>query len=188
MGMEDMGYERSGLAQVQYTQFDKPYFPGHIHFNISHAGNYVLSALCDRGPIGVDVEKVSEVNIADFMGFFTRSELRYIHAAAHNLEAFYRCWTRKEAVVKADGRGLNLSLLSFETINDEVYVGDGKWFLKELPVAENYIAHLASDSQIHDCEEALIYKKSICYGSVEFAGKSGQYARCKASCSKFAPD
>lgn len=147
-GLEEMGYERSGLARVRYTKYDKPYLPGDIHFNISHAGDWVLCAMSNDSRVGVDVEEVREVRIAEFSEIFTRAELNYIYSAADDLQAFYTCWTRKEAVIKADGRGLNLPLSKIDVIPDEISVGGSKWFLRELPVAMNYIAHLATDRDI----------------------------------------
>jgi len=90
-----------------------------IHFNLAHSRSTVLIALCRDCPVGVDLEyldrttDVHEVARASFTpAEFLQIENRPTPDAQRR--AFFQCWTRKEAVVKADGRGLSLPLASFE--------------------------------------------------------------------------
>jgi 4'-phosphopantetheinyl transferase len=92
---------------------------GGIRFNVAHSHGLILIAICRGCAVGVDVEWVREG--ADLMQVaresFTAREARIIESGPTHEErllAFYRCWTQKEAVAKADGRGLTLSLSSFE--------------------------------------------------------------------------
>jgi 4'-phosphopantetheinyl transferase len=84
-------------------------------FNLSHSGGLAALAIagCD---VGIDIEKVRPVDGAVAERFFSAREnaaLRGLHGADWR-DAFYRCWTRKEAVVKALGKGLSLRLASFD--------------------------------------------------------------------------
>jgi 4'-phosphopantetheinyl transferase len=84
-------------------------------FNLSHSGGLAALVIADCD-VGVDIEEVRPVDGAVAERFFSASE----NAALRGLrgvdwrDAFYRCWTRKEAVVKALGKGLSLRLSSFD--------------------------------------------------------------------------
>jgi 4'-phosphopantetheinyl transferase len=106
-----------------YNQYGKPFlapeFSSHLlNFNLSHAGSMVLYAITRNMEIGVDVERVH----ADFEyeeiaeRFFSANEVAILRTipTEKKLEAFYNCWTRKEAYIKAHGQGLSLPLDSFD--------------------------------------------------------------------------
>jgi 4'-phosphopantetheinyl transferase len=84
-------------------------------FNLSHSGG--LAALAVAGcDVGIDIEEVRPVDGAVAERFFSAREnaaLRGLRGADWR-DAFYRCWTRKEAVAKALGKGLSLRLASFD--------------------------------------------------------------------------
>lgn len=90
------------------------------HFNVSHSRGIVLIALSHSGSVGVDVEYMdSAVETIDVArAAFHADDLRRIESACtaqERLLAFYACWTRREAVAKADGRGLTLPASGFST-------------------------------------------------------------------------
>jgi 4'-phosphopantetheinyl transferase len=84
-------------------------------FNLSHSAGMAALAIADCA-VGIDIEKVRPINRAVAERFFSAREnaaLRGLRGADWR-DAFYRCWTRKEAVVKAIGKGLSLRLASFD--------------------------------------------------------------------------
>ena len=90
-----------------------------VFFNLAHSKNTLLIALRRHGALGVDVEyldrsiDVMEVAQANF----TKQESNTLAAIADprtRYITFYRYWTRKESIGKADGRGLLLPLASFD--------------------------------------------------------------------------
>lgn len=89
-----------------------------IEFNVSHSGDVGLIAVCQGSDVGVDVEKVREdVECEDLAKrFFSKDEtveLLEIPEGPLRREAFFRCWTCKEAFVKAVGSGLSMPLKNF---------------------------------------------------------------------------
>jgi 4'-phosphopantetheinyl transferase len=82
----------------------RPTLPGTgLHASVSHAGEWVAVALSDAGPVGVDVEAVSDVDI----DALASSVLGPAEAGAVNAARdFFVYWTRKESVMKATGDGL----------------------------------------------------------------------------------
>jgi 4'-phosphopantetheinyl transferase len=93
-----------------------------LEFNLSHSGRVAVVALTGDTPLGVDVEELRPFPDRDAIAtrFFHRSETAEL-AALRDTEkdlAFFRTWTRKEAVTKALGRGLNLELNLFRISSD----------------------------------------------------------------------
>ncbi|RYY06903.1 MAG: 4'-phosphopantetheinyl transferase superfamily protein [Sphingobacteriaceae bacterium] len=78
-----------------------------IHFNVSHSGDWILIGIAPA-PIGVDLEQINasfiDQNLLDYS--FSLSEKEVIQAAINPATAFYQLWTKKEALLKATGKGL----------------------------------------------------------------------------------
>jgi 4'-phosphopantetheinyl transferase len=87
-----------------------------LHFNLSHTGDLAALAVSPEVPLGVDVEQVAPVKENVAGRFFSAAEQAALRAlpAATQERAFFRCWTRKEAMVKALGGGLSIELASFD--------------------------------------------------------------------------
>jgi 4'-phosphopantetheinyl transferase len=89
-----------------------------LRFNVAHSGDLATYAFGRFDSVGIDVEYISSVGeIAPLARrFFTTREAGEVISApeADKLHAFYRCWTRKEAYLKALGRGLAEPLDAFE--------------------------------------------------------------------------
>jgi 4'-phosphopantetheinyl transferase len=113
--------------------------------------------------VGIDLERIrfdlAVVEIAE--RFFSRRELAMLRALPTELqrEAFYRCWTRKEAYIKARGEGLSLPLDQFDVSlapgEPAAILGTqhdpseaSRWSLRELTPAPGYFAALAVEG--HD--------------------------------------
>lgn len=109
--------------QFVYSEYGRPSLVEHtssepIAFNISHSGSITLLAFTRHRRIGVDIEEVRQnfdpTEIAE--NFFSVSERTVLRELPPDLrhEAFFRCWTRKEAFIKALGEGLSHPLDAFD--------------------------------------------------------------------------
>lgn len=90
-----------------------------LHFNLSHTHHFVLCGITDRGPIGVDTERIQPAPFEVMDLAFHPDEIRYVKdasALARDIR-FYNIWTRKEAYVKQLGTGLGNNLPSFNTLS-----------------------------------------------------------------------
>jgi 4'-phosphopantetheinyl transferase len=89
-----------------------------LEFNVSHSGELALCAVSLRRAVGVDVEAIRpEFATASIAGrFFAPAERAAFEALPRNeqTEAFFACWSRKEAYMKARGTGIALGLDRFE--------------------------------------------------------------------------
>ena len=90
-----------------------------LQFNLSHTKGVSLFALASGMAVGIDVERTereshSDIEVAE--RYFTEGEFRALRSLPEHgqRQAFFRCWTRKEAFVKALGRGLSFGLDRFE--------------------------------------------------------------------------
>jgi 4'-phosphopantetheinyl transferase len=150
--------------QLVYGTKGKPQLAqsGPIDFNVSHSGELAAFAFTRGCEIGIDLEKIRLIE--DMLGiadrFFSSQETADLMSlpASERTEAFFRCWTRKEAYIKAVGDGLSLPLDSFRvTVQarepaqimhfDGVGVPANEWTLRDLRLAPDYAAALAYRDQ-----------------------------------------
>lgn len=107
----------------EYNKYGKPFLPrefggNDFRFNLSHSHGLALYAMTSRREIGVDVEFIredfSDLKIAD--RFFSPNEVSVLRSLPSEIqrEAFFLCWTRKEAFIKAKGKGLSIPLDQFD--------------------------------------------------------------------------
>lgn len=106
----------------EYTRYGKPLLAGQegqalLQFNVAHTDGAALYAVSLTRLVGIDIELYREVPEAKaiVMRFFSPAENRTLSSlpAAEWPRAFLRCWTRKEAYIKAQGVGLSLPLDQF---------------------------------------------------------------------------
>lgn len=143
-GLIDHGLTVDLSLNFFFNAYGKPSLGGDIEFNISHTDRCVVCALTDDGAIGVDVEQLMDAELSSFKDQMTNSEWSVIDSSNDPRKAFLSFWTRKEAVVKADGRGLNIPLKSVELEQDTAWVEGQKWHLKEIDVAMDHVCHMAT--------------------------------------------
>ena len=167
------GFLRSVLARYLGTQpeslrfvygaYGKPALESEhgLRFNLSHSNEVALLAVTLDAEVGVDVEYIR----ADFASediarrFFSRSEVETFNSLAKEdqVAAFFRCWARKEAYIKAIGKGLSQPLDAFDVTlapgapaallraeDDDA----SRWFLTDLDAGAGYAAALAIENPI----------------------------------------
>ena len=100
-----------------YNPQGKPSLPNGPAFNLSHAGGFAALGVVPTGErIGVDIEAFRAVEDGVAQRFFAAAEYSELSDLPEDQWAagFFRCWTRKEAIVKGYGPGLSMSLSDFE--------------------------------------------------------------------------
>jgi 4'-phosphopantetheinyl transferase len=133
-----------------------------VNFNLSHSGGLVLYALTRRRQIGIDLERIrADLEIEPIAArFFSRREYTVLRAlpGSVRLEAFFNCWTRKEAYIKARGEGLSLPLDRFDvslvpgepatllSTRDDPQEAT-RWSLRALSPGPGYVAALAVEGR-----------------------------------------
>jgi 4'-phosphopantetheinyl transferase len=150
-----------------YSKRDKPslavaHAASRLRFNVSHSGGIALYAVARRREIGVDVEQVRRDFDVEPIArrFFSAHEQKQLAAlsAEQRVDAFFRCWTRKEAYIKATGDGLSLPLHQFDVSLDSLATNAllatrpdaaeaERWVLREVPGGVGYSAALCVQGQ-----------------------------------------
>jgi 4'-phosphopantetheinyl transferase len=167
------GFLRSVVARYLETQpetlrfsygaYGKPELTSEhvLRFNLSHSHEVALLAVTLDAELGVDVEHIR----ADFASedvarrFFSRAEVEVFNALPkeEQVAAFFRCWTRKEAYIKAIGKGLSQALDAFD-----VTLAPGmqaallraeeddaeRWLMRDVDVGEGYAGALAVERPV----------------------------------------
>jgi 4'-phosphopantetheinyl transferase len=134
-----------------------------IRFNMAHSSGLALYAFTRDCDIGVDVEEIRSIPEIEQIAvrYFCRpeaSEVLSIDDVSARHEAFFRCWTRKEAYIKAVGDGLYLPLDQFQVTllpgdgSRFVHIGNDigtarNWTLQHLDPAPRYVGALAYKSE-----------------------------------------
>ena len=146
-GLRRCGHPPENLRNLVWDAWGRPFLGFGMDFNISHSGEYVVCALSPAGRVGIDIEKVRPFELSDFDWQRTRDQWEEIMASENRVEPFFSLWTRKEAVTKADGRGISIPLDKIIIENETVVLADGVWRLKEIRIACGYCCHMASNRE-----------------------------------------
>ncbi|HDS4946839.1 4'-phosphopantetheinyl transferase AcpT [Klebsiella aerogenes] len=104
-----LAHATTPLMDIQYGEQGKPAFPPGCErwFNLSHSGNHIALLLSDEGEVGCDIEVIRPRNgwqrLANAL--FSEGEHQELEREPpeRQLAAFWRIWTRKEALVKQRG-------------------------------------------------------------------------------------
>ena len=147
------GYDPLALNFVEGANGKPKFAPGsnrlEIEFNLSHSHQAALLAVAQRRELGVDIEYVKPgFAFAEVAGhFFTASEVGALRSLPEELQrqAFFKCWTSKEAFLKAKGTGLSGQLDEVEiSLSSEARVkinaNVAGWTLAELNPSGGYEA------------------------------------------------
>jgi len=136
---------------------------GQINFNVSHSHGRAAFAFSRGRELGVDLEYVKDDFDEELIAnrFFSRTEVMALRAvrAEFRKQAFFNCWTRKEAYIKARGEGLTMPLDQFDVTlrpdepaallnnyREEREVS--RWAMQAFPVPEGYVGALVVEG--HD--------------------------------------
>jgi len=100
-------YGLTGNPRLALGPNGKPYLTDHpdVHFNFSHCTKAAVCAVSDR-PVGIDVETIAPVDLAVARRILSDGEFAELNATTEPEIVFVRLWTRKEAIVKLSGSGI----------------------------------------------------------------------------------
>lgn len=140
-----------------------------LQFNVSHSGRRWYLAVAEGRRLGVDVERVrpdfATFEIAN--RFFAPREVADLTTfpAEERANAFFRCWTRKEAFIKAIGAGLGFPLQEFvvslgesaelRSISGSIDAAL-EWSMEALIAPEGYCAALAVEGPVSEVQYAIL--------------------------------
>jgi 4'-phosphopantetheinyl transferase len=163
----------------------EPVNPG-LQFNLSHSDSAAILAVTKGPRVGVDVERIRPEFGTDEVAqrFFAAGEVQRLQALqpANRADAFFACWTRKEAYIKALGEGLSVPLDSFEVAfgtsvparllavkNDPG--APERWSLYDIAAPQGFKAALMAEGKDHQLSQR-VFEAGQAPWPVQFAVQS----------------
>lgn len=166
-----------------------------LQFNLSHSAELALFGFTRHRRIGVDLEKVRPDFAIDDVAanHFSHHELAQLRSlpAAQQADAFFTCWTRKEALLKACGCGLAVGLQAIEVSflpNEPAQIlqapgitPEQRWSVTHLVPAPGFVGAVVAEGQVSRvgtwrCDFQNVAGLPVLLGS-EFAGPGGHVQR-----------
>ena len=154
--------ESAANLRIDKAEFGKPFLPDHpeVSFNMSHSGNILAIAISTQCQLGIDVECYKARNTWEGLvkKCFAPEEADYWHSLdnAERSHVFYQFWVKKEAFVKAVGKGITLGLnqcvVNPDNSSSFLRVPElgglaNQWQIYSLDLAENEFSAVVCDKQ-----------------------------------------
>jgi 4'-phosphopantetheinyl transferase len=119
-----------------------------LHYNVSHTGDWVVLAVAEA-EVGIDIEQLAPCfafqDVLDYS--FSPAEKAFVEHSPVPHHAFYQLWTRKEAFVKATGRGIDAEFSQVPALAGEHLLAGSavvpRWAVSSFEAAAGYVAAVA---------------------------------------------
>jgi len=156
--LTENGYGKYELIDLQYDHFGRPFFADStFDFNLSHSGDIVAVVFSENCRVGIDIEKVADVDFSDFKTVFSPVIWNKIDSSDHKSRTFFYYWTLLESALKADGRGLSILSSGNSVIHEEQIIIDGKeWFSCHQNIDESFVCCVTFDKKYEEIELSQI--------------------------------
>ena len=143
------------IGDYHLNEYGKP-ISNNKYFNISHSDGYIALAI-DQVPVGIDIENIRNAE-EDLRNYISNDEeKKYIH----DDESFFEVWTNKEALVKANGNGINQKINTIQSLPlNAIRTYDNKTYFNKTIKYQNLVITVSrassDDFNINIMEEGLI--------------------------------
>ena len=153
-----------GIGQIilEVDANKKPYLPTHssVYFNVSHSVDYAIIAIANH-PVGIDIEYINkEFDYKEILPtVFHHNEIAEIKNSRCKTFTFYKFWSRKEALLKAVGKGIDDDISKIP-VTDGAHsvisslVGDFKKInVLSFNLNDDYVGALALTADLNSCDK-----------------------------------
>jgi len=147
-----VGVAMEGL-EFTYSDFGKPSLLNHdVHFNLSHSRGMVAFVWSRSNPVGIDVEHLGHHDYDEGVAKMVLSdaELCEVNAVKDRQRTFLKFWTMKEAVAKAEGKGINMDFRQLVSINAQVAIESTEWKVDHYYPSPKHVAAVATSVSFDD--------------------------------------
>ncbi|WPY01912.1 Phosphopantetheinyl transferase N-terminal domain protein (plasmid) [Candidatus Trichorickettsia mobilis] len=152
--------------EFTYNEYGKPFLKNNSHniqFNMSHSHGVIAYIITLNYQVGIDIELHDDsLNIQELIDLiFTQAEYKFFTTLKdkEKLKFFYNLWTKKESLIKANGRGLSYPINTIEamilTFDRKIFLAskennyDQAWYYFPLEVPKNYSGAIAIEHKIN---------------------------------------
>jgi len=156
-GLNILGEKDVKLDQIITSPFGKPFFENKaFDFSLSYSNNLVICAIIPKGKIGADTEYLRTIDVHNLNSVFSNNEWELIEESKNPEKEFFNIWTKKEALLKANGIGIAIPLADVEVSKNSIYFNKSLWYFKRIEILPDYIVNLVSNKPLM---EVLIIRK-----------------------------
>ena len=141
--LSENGFSISYLLNIEFEKEGKPFIPDTFNFNISHSENIVVCSISSK-KIGVDIEKIRKINVENMTPFLTTQEYNKLLNSRNTDIEFANIWTKKEAFVKAIGKGMSINFANINISNNKISYLNNNWFLQKLEIDNSYVSFVST--------------------------------------------
>ncbi len=155
---------RAESLRFEVEKHGKPFLAGSpgLRFNLSHSGELLVLAVAQDRSLGIDIERVPQDEVVRSVAglVFSAPERRLLEQSEEHerRELFARFWTRKEAYIKADGRGMSFPLRQVDVSaqdggvrlldpDSDTWSACPRWSLRSFPVEAGFDAAVAAEGE-----------------------------------------
>ena len=154
--MHDFNVEQ-GLNDIKYDVLNKPFINKNFHFSIAHSEDFVVCVAAVKNIVGIDVEKIKLIDVLLLKDIFTKEEWLTLEIKNYDLNYFYFLWTRKEAVLKAIGKGIYEEMGKIDVLKDEIMYEAQSYYIYDIPINNEYKVSLACNkTDIFEVREFVV--------------------------------
>lgn len=148
--MRASGEDEQLIASWSLSSYNRPSLAVPFDFNISHCPGRVVVAFRQSGRVGIDIEPLRDIRPYDFRNVLTAKELGLLERirGRQQRELFATIWTRKEAAIKADGKGFSNTLTTVSALGTTIHLDGKRWETVSIPMPEPYICHMATPTNV----------------------------------------
>lgn len=137
------------LKTFQKDEHGKPsIIANDLHFNISHSNKIISVAVCENAAVGIDVQLIKKYSERVTSKVFTENEKNLYNASKDKQSFFFDTWSKKEASVKATGKGIKTGLSQFSVIENIISVDQKTIHLQKIEIKKGYSSAIALGSPI----------------------------------------
>ena len=128
-----------------------------IHFTSSHSQDLVVVAFSETQEIGIDIEFKKDIDIEIFKDFLHLQEQKALQKSKIKSGLFYSLWTKKEALLKTSGTGINADFKTIDCSKSETNFNGQNYFFKEILLDVDYSCFISSREKAMeiDCKEII---------------------------------
>jgi 4'-phosphopantetheinyl transferase len=145
--VENLGIPLKDLTGLTYYGFGKPGLnlrDANVQFSISHSGTIAIVAISLGQRVGIDIEHIERIDVPEPASVFTPEEQHWVRG---DTRRFLTLWTRKEAVLKAEGKGLSHDLHKIDVIKNATTIDGQVFHVQNVEVSADYACAMAFEKK-----------------------------------------
>lgn len=145
----------NALNSFRKDEHGKPSIQEDLHFNISHSENLIAIAICTKAEIGIDMQKEKSFSERVLPKVLNIDEQQEYDKSNRKESLFFDIWSKKEACVKATGKGIKTGLTSFSVLDSIVPLDNHQLHLQSINIKKGFSSAIAVNYPISN----IIIKK-----------------------------